>query len=299
MADPTLLFVIGAPKAGTTWLYDYLASHPECHLRGVKELHYFDTAAGTSRLEHYIEHMDSRAKDLDRKIAKAGFLQRRRLEAEKRDVRDWQAVLRAQENGQGQGHRAYLDYMTKGLGRAKLIADITPCYVTLTREHFAEMAALGDDVRFVFLLRDPVDRAWSQARMNGQRRARQTKRPVEAVVKRNFDNFLDGDLNGFAARSDYARTLTELSAAVPGARIHVEFYEQLFTEPALQRLTAFLGIAPHPGAFDSVSHAGRAIPLDAERRARAEARLRDQYAFCNTYFNGQLPDRWRAHMAEA
>ena len=43
MTNATLLFGIGAAKAGTTWLYRYLAAHPEVRLPAVKELHYFDT----------------------------------------------------------------------------------------------------------------------------------------------------------------------------------------------------------------------------------------------------------------
>ena len=39
--QPTLLFCVGATKAGTSWLFDYLKHHPECHLRSVKELQYF------------------------------------------------------------------------------------------------------------------------------------------------------------------------------------------------------------------------------------------------------------------
>jgi len=33
---------IGAPKAGTTWLYSHLAKHPGIWMSLVKELHYFD-----------------------------------------------------------------------------------------------------------------------------------------------------------------------------------------------------------------------------------------------------------------
>jgi hypothetical protein len=39
----TLMFGLGATRAGSTWLYRYLAGHPECALPRVKELHYFST----------------------------------------------------------------------------------------------------------------------------------------------------------------------------------------------------------------------------------------------------------------
>ena len=40
--EPTLMFCIGATKAGTSWLHRYISNHPESHMRGIKELHYFD-----------------------------------------------------------------------------------------------------------------------------------------------------------------------------------------------------------------------------------------------------------------
>ena len=41
MTSPTFL-VIGAEKAGTTWLYDRLRRHPDIFMPDVKELHYFN-----------------------------------------------------------------------------------------------------------------------------------------------------------------------------------------------------------------------------------------------------------------
>jgi hypothetical protein len=38
-----LVYCIGATKAGTGWVYQYLRAHPECHMRTLKELHFFDT----------------------------------------------------------------------------------------------------------------------------------------------------------------------------------------------------------------------------------------------------------------
>lgn len=37
------LFIVGAPKAGTTFLYKYLAAHPDVFMCAVKEPHYFAT----------------------------------------------------------------------------------------------------------------------------------------------------------------------------------------------------------------------------------------------------------------
>jgi hypothetical protein len=44
------LFLVGTPKAGTTSLWHYLGAHPEIHLGGLKEPHFF-----TSHKWHYVE----------------------------------------------------------------------------------------------------------------------------------------------------------------------------------------------------------------------------------------------------
>src|SRR5215208_108045 len=40
--DRTYFVGIGAQKAGTTWLHDYLSSRPDTFMSPIKELHYFD-----------------------------------------------------------------------------------------------------------------------------------------------------------------------------------------------------------------------------------------------------------------
>ena len=53
----TLLLCIGAQKAGTTWLADYLRDHPEVHLPPVKEVHFFDARFAPKWCAKYEEEM--------------------------------------------------------------------------------------------------------------------------------------------------------------------------------------------------------------------------------------------------
>jgi len=292
MAGPTLLMCVGATKAGTTWLYDYLRKHPDCHLQPIKEIHYFDTRSGSS-LKFYQEHAKKRLSELSDRYNKAGILKKRRFGQQVKSAKAWCDLLATQ----GEDHAKYMSYLNLGAGRAKLVADITPCYAILDRTAFAQMRDVAPDVRFLFLLRDPVDRAWSQARMNGRRRAVKYKRhTAEDASKLNFNRFLDGQEEMFALRSDYARTLEALTAEIPREQLYFEFYENLFTPDALARLTDYLGIAPRAGEFDKVSHAGSDQKLSATDIDRATDLLRDQYRFCAEFFDGQLPDRWRSRM---
>jgi hypothetical protein len=42
LAGRKFMVGVGAQKAGTTWLFDYLGRHPDVAMSPIKELHYFD-----------------------------------------------------------------------------------------------------------------------------------------------------------------------------------------------------------------------------------------------------------------
>ena len=45
---------IGAPRSGTSWLYEVLSRHPALWLPPIKELHYFDEPSGSKRYYSYL-----------------------------------------------------------------------------------------------------------------------------------------------------------------------------------------------------------------------------------------------------
>ncbi|MEO1292547.1 MAG: sulfotransferase [Pseudomonadota bacterium] len=290
MAEPVVMLCIGAQKAGTTWLHRTLESHPECHLRSVKEIHYFDTLH-QGREDYYrrtraVEQQTLRRK-LRWKLPWQGRKQRRRL----RDLREVHALWPTDDGH----HRAYAAYLMGGRRKERVVADISPSYMTLDRALFEQMGTVADDVRFVLLLRDPLDRAWSQARMNA---SRQKKTDAKATPERAFDRYLNGK-NPISERlADYEHALTHLTATVPEERRFIAFYEELFCDETLFRLYDFLGISRISGFYDTVAHGGNPHKLDPRRRGRALAKLRPQYDFCDRFFEGRLPERWRARMEE-
>ncbi|PON15180.1 hypothetical protein C2W62_25225 [Candidatus Entotheonella serta] len=47
---------IGAPKAGTTWLYHCLREHPDVFMGAVKETRFFDYGTIDGRMAEYYAH---------------------------------------------------------------------------------------------------------------------------------------------------------------------------------------------------------------------------------------------------
>jgi hypothetical protein len=283
---PTVLFCVGAAKAGTTWLFDQLSTHPDCHLRSVKELHYF-TSVESGRFGYQIKVQRARAARLALRVEMEG--QGGAAAQKLRDVTDWIAVL-----GQRRENLpAYLGYLSDGRGDRGLVADVTPAYGLLAEDSLRRMAGLAADVRFVFLMRDPVARLWSHVRMLARRAAGGAG--YAATAMQMMDGILDGTPSGAVERGDYAGILTRLGRAVAPQRLLVQFQDEMMTVPGFARLCAFLGIRTTNADTARRVHEGVPLPLPEAQAARARAFLRPQYDFVRQNF-GDLPDSWQQNM---
>lgn len=283
---PTYLFGVGATKAGTTWLYRYLAGHPDCHLRSVKELHYFNSL--DRGFDRQIEVNRGKLAKLTARMADAPPARLGRLRAQARDLADWLAVL---EQG-GADPAAYRTYLEDGCGGRRLVADITPAYAELPEERLRAMAALAPDTRFVYLLREPVSRLWSHVRMvAGRMRAGQAD--FAATCARVLDRVLAGEPSEIAKRSDYRGAVARLQAATGPAGLLVMAQDRLMTPPGLRQLCRFLGIGDHPADTAARVHEGTPLAMTAEQKARARAFLHPQYDFVAKAFP-EIAGSWHA-----
>ena len=274
-----LLIGLGAAKSGTTWLHRYLAAHPECHAGPVKEMHWFDSAEADS--------WTWRLKSLRTEIERA----RGRGERDRASrIARFAAHVERGERDDG----TYLSILSEGAAPGALRFEITPAYSLLPEEALRRMAALEEGTaRFLFVMRDPVGRMWSNLRMAAKRRG-----GSEGEIGRRAHDLmhaaLDPDGADHRARSAYAAILPKLLAAIPRERLHLAFHEELFTQRSLDALTDFLGIARRKGALRRRVHTGRAMPLDDDLAARARVLLDPHYAATRRIM-GRVPDAWMAH----
>lgn len=293
MAAPTLLFCLGATKAGTSWLHRYVSDHPQTRLPALKELHYWDSAA-TGRWDFWARDAEAKFRDHSARAEAAETDPKRARQQRMADeALAWFEVLAAGRRDD----RAYRAFLNRRVKRGhRLVADLTPAYGILSEAWLRQMAEVGPDVRFVYLLRDPLQRLWSHCRMIARRRA-----TGEDDVPARANNILRGVIAGkedeIAQRSDYAGALTRIQTSIGENRLYTAFYEEMFTQGELDRLCAFLGLDPHPGDFDHVVMPSPAAPLSAENRDAARDWLAPQYAFAERNFD-RLPKLWGAAPAE-
>lgn len=285
----TTLICVGATKAGTSWLYDHLARHPECYLRSVKELHYFDPPeSGLPRMQ--MRANQSEIARLTARLSDVGPDQAVRMRRRIADMTAWNAVL---DRGMDDLD-AYRGYLTDGRTSQRLVADVTPSYALLPVPTLRRMAEVAAEVRILYLMRDPVARLWSHVRMLAEREAKPGQ-DLCALAAARMDRALSGDDLYFGGRGDYRSSLDRLRAALQPAHLLAMFTEDLMTAPGLARLWAWLGIGPGPVDFENRVHEGVRLPLSATHRDRARKVLRAQYDYAASTFP-TLPSAWSANM---
>jgi hypothetical protein len=141
---------VGAQKAGTRWFYDQACRHPKIWMPPIKELRYF--LPGFPAVQNRARLLLSRAlerpnSDRTASARKIAFL--RRLIAAERDP-----------NG---GLAEYVGLFEPAGDR--MTGDVSPGYHILGRERIAAIAAALPRCKFLYFIRDPIDRLWSAANM--------------------------------------------------------------------------------------------------------------------------------------
>ena len=103
--------------------------------------------------------------------------------------------------------------------------EITPAYAILPRATIAEIAALTPEARIIYILRNPIERAWSSALML-LKSAHMTLN--EASDQWFIDHFRSA---GSLRRGDYEVCLRRWRSVFPPGQILVLRYETLCDEP--------------------------------------------------------------------
>lgn len=235
------LLGVGCHKGGTSWLWDYLNSHPECAMPPSKEMHIFDSFFLPEKFGHFHVRRFERIKQLlgTNNDPSALTPQHPLFQA-------MQFVLMRQDLQQ---YPLYLDRLNQpGKNTPLLVGDITPSYCALREPHFAKIRQLmtnfNYETKVVFLMRDPIDRIFSALRMFDRDKSHRGKAPA---TERFDSEYADWRRR---VRTDYQATIEALEAVFPIDKIFYGFYETLFSEAEVKRLTDFLGINYKPADFE-------------------------------------------------
>lgn len=289
---PALMFGLGATRAGTSWLSRYLTDHPDCHMREIKEAHYFDTL-DRGNFNWRIKQLEAhRNRLIDRREGTDDPARRARIGRNIAAHDELIAIFAARRAD----HDAYLAYLHANAGDARVVGEITPAYALLDADWLRLMRGLAPVVRFVYILREPVARLWSNIRQTLPSRPGAKSDP-EGTALAMFDAWLRGEEREIDLRCDYAAALDRITQAIPGQERLLLYYEHLFTSETVARICAFLGIRPMPADTETRVFAAESIALDPARLRAARDRLAPQYSHVRDRL-GNLPPAWTARLNE-
>ena len=228
---------IGAARSGTTWIDKQLRRSPEIWMPRRKELHYFTRSLKYPSSSHLADkQLFKRLIGLQdynlrfkRELIKAFgrdviYLD---LEQFKWDLRyflgtysdEWYLSL----------FKNYSSYVT---------GEITPAYSLLDDNDLKNLSSLLPDVKIIFIMRNPIDRAWSTIRYHEKREGKSlTSMPSSHVL-----DYLNRD--AITSRSNYLDIIQRWEKYYPPQQIFIAFYDEITEEPKnlLDRLSDFLGI---------------------------------------------------------
>lgn len=257
---------IGAQKAGTTWLNEQLLRHESVCLPPVKEVHFFN----------YLYSPNDRGWIFDHYLRPARLYLSSMLQSRVEDM-DWEGIAY---------YARLLDLIRKGHvdenwyeyvftlchDAARLRGDITPAYLSMSPEGIAHVHRYNPEMRLVALLREPVDRAVSAAKMIIKRK--KITQPDDLLWR----SVISG--HGILHKSSYAAQLENWLHFFPAEQLLVLPYERIALEPKplMDEVCDFLSIArmEHDPAMDERIHAGRHYDTPAWVLDWLESRLAGQ-----------------------
>lgn len=277
----TFLVGVGAAKCGTSWLYRYLQSLPEVTLSPLKEVHFFDQKFTTHDTEPTNPMAICRVDDYF-----------------EFDV-DLTMTLKKHPHFQASIDRlkmiyddnAYFDHFARiCTQRTRILGDITPAYAVLGQSGFKYMqhffASQDASLKTIFVMRDPVDRLWSQLRHMQQK-------DPSLDIARNWPDMIREPT--VIERADYRQTIEAMDQVLPVQDTLYLFFEDLFSEASLRKLCLFAGAEFKQADSDRRQNETRIkIDLPAAARDQFQRMLEPQYGFCRRRFGDAVPGTWKA-----
>lgn len=243
---------IGAEKAGTTWLFTNLKKHPEIWIP-IKEVHYFDEKEISQSLPIIFSLFSSKylikIPYLHRYInnrASIPYFQTHLRHRIKYYQKEFFQKKELNYQSLSQDIKYFFLYRNNNWYKSlfisnqkdRIIGDITPAYSILNQESVANIYKIMPNIKIIFIMRNPVQRAWSGVQMHFGIKG---KSLTSASKEEFIDHFNSQDSQ---LRSSYLRTLKIWKNYYPEKQFFIGFFEEIerCPEDFLNRICNFLEV---------------------------------------------------------
>ncbi|NND94109.1 MAG: sulfotransferase [Flavobacteriales bacterium] len=220
----TDFFVIGVVKGGTTSLYDYLNQHPELYLPPIKEINHF-ARTDIDESKFLPEYATDVSIDLERYF-KNGMPEMVHI-AHINDPNDYKKLYSPAQAGQKTG-------------------DISNSYMICPSAASA-IHAHNPSAKIIVILRNPINRAWSQYLMNLRESKTETKDFIEELE--NDSRAVNqgwGVNHQYLELGNYSKQLKLYYDLFSAEQILPIIFEEYVKQPtiALRKICQFIGVSP-------------------------------------------------------
>jgi hypothetical protein len=214
---------IGVSRAGTTFIYEWLRSHPRVWLTPQKELHFFDQ-----------DQYDWSRSSGDAWVVRAKML----VGAVHRARPDWKSSADLRFCAKnffrwGRSIRWYRSLFPRN-PKGTRVGEITPLYSSLSEDRVAQIAQQFPGLRIIIVLRHPLERALSMYLKNVRLRG--------GSEGNDGWRFSEGVLASF----DYLTIVERWRRYFGKERVCVMFFDDLQANPSkfIEAICAFLEVGP-------------------------------------------------------
>jgi len=218
------LFIVGAAKAGTTSIYNYLKQHPDVFVSPIKEPNYFGSDVNWVGFRE--DHKKNTEIDFDNYFSKK-ILQEKHI-----------AFLDTEEN--------YLKLFKESKGY-KIRSEFSTSY--LYSENAArEIYSFNKNAKIIIILREPVSRTFSHYLMDLSA-DRQSKNDILINLKEDYNNPKKGYCisNLYLELSLYTEQVKRYLKVFPKNQILILRFEELIVNPKIftENIFDFIGVSPN------------------------------------------------------
>ncbi len=233
MKTECLFLSIGAMKAGTTWLHQQLAPHPDIHFCPEKEVHYFADPQGKNYMS-----MGGR---LDRYQQVVRNLKADRVNPHVRGNLAWYSNMYLAPQVSDEWYMSLYEMRRPAKVKARYVADFSNLYATLDVAGWDHVCSLFPTVRAIYTMRHPAKRLWSHFKFQHQYNGRAEE--LQVITPEKIAEFLANP--SFFTHTDYAGTVEKLRNILDENQMRFYFFEDFRNRPleSLRDIEEFLGVS--------------------------------------------------------
>lgn len=249
-------FVVGPHRTGTTWLYKNLRRHPQIFMSSPKEIYFF-TSIKNSKHPRYVSNKLS-----------------------------WYLKLFSDSPMRFLAKNALSLFNYREYYKPKVRGEASTTYAVMAKDLIEESLILNSDLKAIIMLRNPIDRAWSHAKME---LVRDKGRKFEDVPEKEFIDFFQDSY--IESCGNYTPIIENWYSILKAENIFTGIFDDISKSPheLLFKIYNFLGVKAEskymPQLAQKRINETKKTPIPDRYRNLLEDMFKDEVARINTKYS--------------